>query len=449
MGMPWRVLTLLAMGHALALASMACKAEHRSIDPDKLAITLTRSACYGSCPAYQVTIYADGRVRFTTKTEPVDAVDALHRQFAGARGVLLPGTHEDRVSPAAVAALAKQFEAADFWHLKDEYRSPVTDNPTQIVSLLSGTQRKSVIDYVGTEAGMPQAVRRLEEAIDRLAGTDRWVSGSPALIPWLERTGFPFHSTDAAELALAGEEQQAPEATILALIERGAPLDTPVIEDPLLQPAQTKPPAFGTELIQAALRRGHAKVFQRLVADGWLEHLGKPKAAAIFAEFAAGCSPALVDAVAAAGVSIDKPENLDAGSDLDPAQGKTALGELSSAYPCMDNASAQLKTAERLLALGANPNHRDSVGHTPLYGVENLALLNLLLAKGADATVKANDGESLVFGSWTDAIVLRLLQAGASPVGRYDDGKTLAQEAKARNMPMVARWLAAHPVMRK
>ena len=53
----------------------------------------------------------------------------------------------------------------------------------------------------------------------------------------------------------------------------------------------------------------------------------------------------------------------------------------------------------------------------------------------------------MVFGSWNDSIVLRLLEAGASPVG-YDDNdatRTLAQRAKDRKMPQVARWLAEHP----
>ncbi|GLQ89975.1 hypothetical protein GCM10007898_35500 [Dyella flagellata] len=177
------IFTMMAIWSAVALASTACNAAPQTMDPGKLTITLTRSACYGACPAYKVTIQSDGRVQFTTDTEPVDAVDAVHRQFAISRGVLFPGTHEDRVAPEAVTALPKQFEDVDFWHLKDEYRSFVTDNPTQIVTLVSGTRQKSVIDYVGVEAGMPKTVQRLEDAIDQVAGTDRWVRGSPALIP--------------------------------------------------------------------------------------------------------------------------------------------------------------------------------------------------------------------------------------------------------------------------
>ena len=412
---------------------------------DKVEISLTRSACYGACPAYEVTIHGDGLVHFTTGGGPVDEVDKVHRQFSRMRGVLLMGTHEDRIGPEAVQALLKQFEAVDFWQLKDEYRTFVTDNPTQVLSLTVGERRKSVIDYVGTEAGMPKAVRDLEAAVDRAAGTERWVKGTSALIAWLERTHFDFHSNQAAVLAVDGESMRADEATIMALIERGAPLDQTV-----LPPAPMPGPIelAGVDLIQATIGNGHAQVFARLAKDGWLERLGKAKAEERFAEVAAGCSPAMVDAAADAGLDIDFPSAI-TGDSLDESQGKTALAELNSAYACGQDESARLHTAERLLARGADPNHRDSKGRTALYGVDTLELLNLLLAHGADATAKSKDGQSMLFGTWSDAIVVRLLEAGASPKGRYDDGKTLAQQAKARNMPLVRQWLVAHPEARR
>ncbi|MGO4503617.1 MULTISPECIES: DUF6438 domain-containing protein [unclassified Dyella] len=407
---------------------------------DGVAITLARSACYGSCPAYNVTIHGDGLVQFTTGASPIDGVDALHRQFARSSSVLLPGTHEDKVRPEVVEALLKQFEAANFWHLKNAYRYPVTDGPTHIVTLVVGDRKKTVVDYMGTKAGMPQAVEDLEASIDRIAGTDRWVTGSPGLIPWLEQAGFDFHSNYAAALAVEGEMDDADEATVVAFIDRGAPLQQSVLPQGNMP---GEPEVAGITLMESSIRRGHANLFKRLANEGWLDRLGKDKAAVVFASTAAGCSPAMVDAAADAGVDIDfsLPDE-----SLDGSREKTALAALGNAYTCRQIENARSLTAARLLARGANPNHRDSLGRTPIYGVEDLELLNVLLLHGADASAKSNNGKSMVFGSWSDAIVLRLLEAGASPVGRYDyDGKTLAQEAKAQNMRQVTKWLLGHP----
>ena len=287
---------------------------------------------------------------------------------------------------------------------------------------------------------MPVAVRQLEEAIDRVAGTERWVRGTVELVPWLEKSGFDFRSLQATELAVVGEETEASEGLVTALIDRGAPLNGAVENHLRFAPAHKAKEPAGMALIRAAVRRGHAEVFTRMVARGWLARWGKGPASQAFAESAAGCSPSLVDAVADAGVSIDaatpqgdKREWYEPGS-------QTSLSALRDSYAC-DDENMRVKTAKKLLDKGADPNHRNSLGQTPLYGVENLQLLNLLLARGGNAKAKANNGESLVFGSWTDAIVLRLLEAGASPEGKYDDGKTLAQQAKIRGMPQVESWL--------
>jgi hypothetical protein len=426
---------------AIALLTGSCAKvsdDLMSSDPANVRITLQRSACFGSCPDYRVTVFGDGRVVFTTETKPADEVAGVHRQFAMSQGVLLPGTHTDLIEPNAVIDLVEQFRKAGFSVLKPEYSAGVTDAPTYVLTYQVGNRHKSVIDYVGQRAGMPKAVTDLEQAVDRTAGSDRWVRGSVALIAWLEKQRFDFSSPEAAQLAVTATAGEADEATVLSLIERGAPLATTVGTS-----GRNAEPA-GQSILRSAIQRGRGHVFGTLASSGWLNRLGKQEAGELFAVSAAGCSPELVDAVADAGVGIDLPAMVDPRADPSDAQGRTALAELAGTY-CDGGGADQVTTARRLLELGADPNRSDSLGRTAIYGVENLDLLNLLLSHGADATVKDKDGRSMVFGSWTDAIVLRLLEAGASPVGRYDyDNKTLAQQAKDRRMPKVSQWLAAH-----
>jgi hypothetical protein len=144
--------------------------------------------------------------------------------------------------------------------------------------------------------------------------------------------------------------------------------------------------------MESAIRRGLVGLFKRLVASGWLERLGKEGAGQIFAQSAAGCTPALVDAASDAGVDIDKTE---APGNAKPwvtlPYGKTALGNLATSPWCWHREADRVATARRLLARGADPNHRDASGHTALYEAENPVhgavnpdMVKLLLAHGAE-----------------------------------------------------------------
>jgi len=121
-------------------------------------ITLTRSACFGFCPAYRVTISGDGEV-----------------VYVGERHVNVVGERRARIPQADVQALLRRFEEIGFNDLRDEYRAHVTDLPTYTITLERDGQRKTVVDYAGPSAGMPRAVRDLEDEIDRVAGTAQWV----------------------------------------------------------------------------------------------------------------------------------------------------------------------------------------------------------------------------------------------------------------------------------
>jgi hypothetical protein len=368
-------------------------------DLSKVEITLERTHCYGTCPEYKVTIHGDGRVVFTTETRPAaDPESAYYREAAAIhQGIVLPGTHEDRIAPEAVAALLERFRKAKFFYLLPSYWGGGTDAPTYVLTLDTGRRHKSVKAYMGEPVGVPKAVTDLEDAVDRTAGTERWLRGT-GLTAWLEGQHFDFHSTAAAELAAsAADKRKAAEALVLALIDRGAPLDrevgnpkfphTPPPDGSVMAkflaesqevPEYKTPIVAGFSLTASAIRHGRATLFNKLAAAGWPDRLGKKQTGQLFAQYAAGCSPALVDAAADAGIDIDEP---------DLERGRTALanlGNVSTSYLCGRQEAERLATAQRLLARGANPNHRDSVGQTPLFAVPNPDLVKLLQAHGAE-----------------------------------------------------------------
>lgn len=123
-------------------------------------ITLSRGWCLGACPVYKVEIDGDGTVI-----------------YSGEDHVAVRGEQRAHVSQEAVARLVEMFRKADYFSLQDSYRADVRDLPSFTTSITIGTRTKSVVDYVGVKVGMPQDVMDIEDAIDGVAGTKRWITG--------------------------------------------------------------------------------------------------------------------------------------------------------------------------------------------------------------------------------------------------------------------------------
>lgn len=434
----------------LSLCMSACARPDRTppIDREKLKISLERTGCFGSCPAYLVSIDGHGNVVFQSR-DLDDGAPAIDQIVDFDRGILFPGRHIDKISEKAVDDLVAQIRKARFFELKDAYNYPVTDNPTYFVTIDTGNGKKTIEDYVGEKAGMPTSIKALEDAIDRAAGTERWVRGTKSLLPWLDKQGFDYRSDLASAVAVFGARRDAEDGMLTGMIDRGLPLDK------AFRYGDRDDGIVGAELTHQALERGRPETLARLAKIGWLEQLGSAEAGQIFADGAAGCSPALVDMAARLKIPLDLPGTV---KRPDPApdpylaslnedfeeSGRTALAALSDSYACDYDEDRRVETARHLLRHGANPNRPDTRGETAIFGVENITLLDLLYANKADGTVKNRKGRSAVFSSWADEIVLRHLQHGASAAGRDEDGKSLRELTKERRMPKVARWLDDH-----
>ena len=140
-------------------------------------IVMSRTACFGSCPVYTVSMSADGAVRFD-----------------GLRDVRVSGTHEWKIDAASVEALAADMEQAGFFAMRSEYSGNVTDLPTTIVTLTRASRTKTVKDYVGA----PGALKELEARIDRVSGAKGLVSIDAAAIRDLVAHGWQPIGDEAA-----------------------------------------------------------------------------------------------------------------------------------------------------------------------------------------------------------------------------------------------------------
>jgi hypothetical protein len=147
----------LAIGFGAASAAFAA--------PNISAITLERTACYGTCPVYKVTLQSDGTVAY------------LGTQF-----VKVLGKRSHRISLNRFRQLARAIQRMNFFALESEYShktnadgsiGTVTDLPSRITTVEAGDQRKTVRNYYGG----PETLTRLEDLIDQIANSAVWVKG--------------------------------------------------------------------------------------------------------------------------------------------------------------------------------------------------------------------------------------------------------------------------------
>lgn len=129
-------------------------------------ITLERTACYGPCPSYTITIHRDGTV-------------AYH----GRSSVKVGGRRTRKIPVEQFQKLAREVERIGFFSFKAEYthkenpdgsREYVTDRPFALTTVRAGKLRKRVENYYGG----PDSLARLENLIDKVTGSSTWTGVS-------------------------------------------------------------------------------------------------------------------------------------------------------------------------------------------------------------------------------------------------------------------------------
>jgi len=148
-----KLMAVIAILVSLAFCSFAQTAEDPlvNISDDSLktvVITMKRTGCYGTCPAYHVEIHGDGAVMYT-----------------GLSYVAVPGEKNYKIPVADVRKLLEKFQKTYFFSLNDKYEATVTDNPSTTVTITINGKTKSVYDYV---AG-PKKLKDLQNYIDEIA----------------------------------------------------------------------------------------------------------------------------------------------------------------------------------------------------------------------------------------------------------------------------------------
>jgi hypothetical protein len=134
-------------------------------------VTLERTTCFGNCPAYRVSVTADGKVSFT----------------GHARVQTMQATGQ--ATPAQLAAIHDALVRADFDAMRASYVSRedgcdmiMSDQPGIRITVNKVGVNRSVDFYLGCTGALAEAVRprieQLANSIDEQLATRRWI-GTP------------------------------------------------------------------------------------------------------------------------------------------------------------------------------------------------------------------------------------------------------------------------------
>lgn len=155
---------LLAMASCVRREAVLPAAEvNQSVAGAQPAITLERTACFGSCPVYRISVTPSGTVRYEGK--------------AHVRRVGPDSTH---IARQQVDTLLADIEQAGYFTFDDRYVGSeracgryATDSPSVITSVTLRGRTKTITHDYGC-SGAPGALTILERRIDETLGSSRW-----------------------------------------------------------------------------------------------------------------------------------------------------------------------------------------------------------------------------------------------------------------------------------
>lgn len=147
--------------------------------PNDFMLTLKRTECFGWCPAYTLTITADGTVKFTPYGAfaqrgdgPMPSLPLTGKITTGQLNILL-----SEVKNINFFSLQEHYDLGGKSKWSSKCPEPWTDSPSAIISIVAKGRRKTVshdLSCRGTK--LLSDLVKFEDRIDKIANTDQWTS---------------------------------------------------------------------------------------------------------------------------------------------------------------------------------------------------------------------------------------------------------------------------------
>jgi hypothetical protein len=412
---------------------------------NSLRITLWRTGCFGTCPAYGVEIRGDGTVI-----------------YKGEAHVAVGGRHTGHIAPETVRGLFAKFRAAEFFSTLDEYRFNVSDGATYKLAIRYDGVSKSMTDYAGNWAGMPGAISDLERAIDQAAGTLKWIIITSQTVPSLVTENY-FKSGERdtsilATMIVAG----ATSHSVRELIGLGASLSSrdSYARSPLAAAAYKG----DIEITRILLDAGAGKNDRRQMSEALFAAAenGSIELARTFIQRCAnpnftsegitplmvasdGGVPEIVEALLSAGARVNTRDDEGATAVIYASRGDDS----SDSYKPNKSTIDRGRTVRLLVDAGANPSECYATTTPLMESRASVEATRALIERGADANKRCeSDGWTALQASLDSHVTKMLLEAGADPLAQQR-GRAIVDDIcrypDDEKCIIVKQWISEHP----
>ncbi|GGW74272.1 DUF6438 domain-containing protein [Alishewanella tabrizica] len=142
----------------------SCSTTTPTIDNETV-VKLKRTACFGNCPVYTVSVKANGVV-----------------EYEGNEYVSIKGFQTGNLPKESVELIEKKLIKVKFLKMKSHLDSgswgcfiSATDSSYILIEGLVKNRKKAVSTYLGCESKQVYEVINLAEYIDQVVGTSKWV----------------------------------------------------------------------------------------------------------------------------------------------------------------------------------------------------------------------------------------------------------------------------------